>query len=90
METNGTISVLEKPEKRVPTAEDCGVRIHDSKMQAAVIIDGSLQTQNLPLCGQTAEDVQRILNEKSLALSDVFLMTTDSEGKAYIVRKEPA
>ena len=90
METNGTISVLEKPEKRVPTAEDCGVRIHDSKMQAAVIIDGSLQTQNLPLCGQTAEDVQRILNEKNLALSDVFLMTTDSEGKAYIVRKEPA
>ena len=88
METNGTISVLEKPEKRVPNAKECGVRTRDSKMEATVISDGVLQPVNLALCRQNEKTVQQRLQEKKLAVSDVFLMTLDGEGKAYIVKKE--
>ena len=50
VETNGTVSVLEKPEKRAPSVEQLGIKAEDNKLEAVVISDGELLKASLTLC----------------------------------------
>ncbi|MBQ2212780.1 MAG: DUF421 domain-containing protein, partial [Ruminococcus sp.] len=61
VETNGSISVLEKPQNRVPTAQDLGVTIDDKKLEAAVVCDGELLDDGLKLCSGSRMQVDNIL-----------------------------
>ncbi len=72
METNGSLSVLEKPDKP----------------QAAVISDGRLDKNALQLCRHSAEDVEKILKKNHTKIEDVFLMTLNSSGDCRIFKKE--
>lgn len=88
VETNGSVSVLEKPEKRKPSAEDLGVNIQDNKIETVVVNDGAILENSLKLCEKTSKDVNKILNKKHMALKDVFLMTLDALGNYNIIKKE--
>ena len=88
VETNGTVSVLEKPEKRKPTAEDFQISIPDSKLEAMVISDGRLIETALPLCSQSKDSVENVLKNEKLRQSDVLIMTLDGLGNYNIILKE--
>ena len=88
METNGVLSVLEKPAKRVPTAEESGVVIADKKIEAVVVSDGAWVESSLRLCGCTKQEIGNILQKKQIKLKDVFLMTMDGSGVCQIIRRE--
>lgn len=88
METNGSLSILEKPSKRVPNAEESGVKIDDTKLESAVINDGVLLKSALKLCNQSEEKVRHILKSSNLNQNEVFLMTLDGSGKLNIIKKE--
>lgn len=88
METNGSLSVLEKPSKRVPNAEESGVKIDDTKLEAVVINDGILLPSALELCGQSEKKVQKILKQNNTTQNEVFLMTLDGSGSWNIIKKE--
>ena len=88
VETNGTVSVLEKPQCRVPTAEELGVEIEDNKFGAVVISDGELIEERLELCNKKKSDVDNILYENNIDMDDVFIMTLDGLGKYSIIQKE--
>ena len=88
VETNGTVSVLEKPEKRKPTAEDFKISIPDSKLEAMVISDGILIETALPLCSQSKDSVENVLKKEKLRQSDVLIMTLDGLGNYNIILKE--
>ena len=88
METNGSLSVLEKPSKRVPNAEESGVKIDDTKLEAVVINDGILLPSALELCGQSEKKVQKILKQNNTTQNEVFLMTLDGSGSCNIIKKE--
>lgn len=88
VETNGTVSVLEKPEKRKPTAEDFQISIPDSKLEAMVISDGRLIETALPLCSQSKDSVENVLKKEKLRQSDVLIMTLDGLGNYNIILKE--
>lgn len=88
METNGTVSVLEKPEKRAPNAGELGVKVEVNKAEAIVISDGNILRQSLKLCGQSEEHVLNILQENNIDLSDVFIMTLDGKGDYSIIKKD--
>ena len=88
METNGTVSVLEKPEKRVPNAKELGIMIDDNKTEAVVISDGEVLAKSIELCGQTKEAVFNILNKNNTKLEDVFIMTLDGSGSYNIIKKD--
>ena len=88
METNGALSILEKPQKRVPNAKESGVVIPDNKIEAVVINDGKLLENAPKLCGQSTETVQNILNKNHIDVSEVFIMTMDGSGAYHIIRKE--
>ena len=90
VETNGALSILEKPEKRVPNAEEAGVTIEDNKPEAVVVSDGKLLKEGLSLCQKDERKVVNILSENHIPINSVFLMTMDGSGAYRIIRKEEA
>ena len=88
VETNGVLSVLEKPSKRIPNAEESGMVIEDKKIEAVVVSDGAWVESSLRLCGSTKQEVNHILQKKQIKIDDVFLMTMDGGGVCQIIRKE--
>ncbi len=88
METNGVLSILEKPEKRVPNAEEIGAQIDDCKIEAVVISDGALIASSLKLCGKDKTFISNILKRNNIEIKDIFIMTLDGNGKYNIIRKE--
>lgn len=88
VETNGMVSVLEKPQHRIPDAEEMGVAIEDNKLETVVISDGKLLRDGMELCQTDSEQVKRLLEESGVRTEEVFLMTLDGKGNYQIVRKE--
>ena len=88
VETNGALSILEKPEKRVPNAEEAGVTIGDNKLEAVVVSDGKLLREGLSMCQKDERKVVNILSENHISMDSVFLMTMDGNGAYRIIRKE--
>ena len=88
VETNGSVSVLEKPEKRTPVASDFGIKIKDNKIETVVVNDGVILDNSLDLCHKTKKDVSDVLNYENIRLSDVFIMTMDAIGKYNIILKD--
>lgn len=88
METNGSISVLKKPEKRQPTADDMNIEIEDNKIEAVVINDGEILDNSLELCKKTKSDVYDILKKENAKVSDIFIMSLDGVGNYNIVYKQ--
>ena len=88
VETNGTLSVLEKPQKRTPNAEELGVTVNDIKPDSVVISDGKLLDSREALCECKKEDVVKILSENNIPLDKVFIMTVDPDGGYSVINKE--
>ena len=88
VETNGSVSVLEKPEIRKPTAKDFGIEIEDNKIETVVVNDGQILDNSLNLCLKKKEDVYEILQKENAKLKDVFLLTMDALGNYNLVWKE--
>ena len=88
VETNGSISVLEKPQNRVPTAQNLGVTIGDNKLEAVVVCDGELLDDGLKLCSGSRKQVDNILQKNNTELSEVFILTLDGNGKYNLIAKE--
>ncbi len=51
VETNGKLSVLKKPEKDIPTAEELGIKTNDKGLEVVVISDGEISKYSLKICG---------------------------------------
>ncbi len=88
VETNGKVSVLEKPESRKPSAKDLGVKIQDNKIETVVVSDGVILDNSLNLCEKTRENVNSILKNEKIQLNSVFLMTLDALGNYNIIQRE--
>lgn len=88
METNGMLSVLEKPGKRVPNAEESGVTIEDNKLETVVVSDGEIIDSSVNMIQNGKEQVRNILQKNQTDLKDVFIMTLDGSGTYKIIKKE--
>lgn len=88
VETNGSISVLKKPEKRQPTAENLNIQIQDKKIQAVVINDGEILDNSLDLCQKDENYIYKILKKEKKKVSDIFIMTLDDIGNYNIILKD--
>lgn len=88
VETNGKISVLQKPEKRTPNAQELGVTIEDTGIDAVVISDGVYLDNSMKLCGFTRKKIDNILTENNVKLDEVFIMTGNKTGQYNIIRMD--
>lgn len=87
-ETNGKLSVLQKPEKRTPTLGDLNIVVPDDGIEAVVINDGNFLDNSIKLVNADKNVLKKLLKRKHLEEKDVFIMTWDKSGNYKIVRKE--
>ena len=90
VETNGKLSVIKKPDKEQPTAGMLAVALPNTGIETVVISDGVVSQFSLQLCGKTTEWLFQVLSGQHLAVKDVFLMTANTKGDFFIVKKEKA
>ncbi|MDO4397544.1 MAG: DUF421 domain-containing protein [Oscillospiraceae bacterium] len=88
METNGSVSLLLKPEKRGVTAQDMNITVKDSGFLCPVIIDGRIIGKHLSNCGFSRKKLDSALKKANLSQNEVLLMTVDKNGKTEIIKKE--
>lgn len=88
VETNGKISVLQKPEKRNVTLENLNIKAEDNKLETVVISDGVILDNSLRLCNSSRQAVDKILYQENINMDDVFIMTLDGGGNYKIITKD--
>ncbi len=90
VETNGTLSVLLRPEERGVTVSYIEKEPKDAGMPFVVVSDGEAAASGMREAGLDRAALNGILSKNHLRLEDVFLMTCDKNGKIFYVRKETA
>lgn len=88
VETNGKLSVLKKPEKDIPTAEELGIKTNDKGLEVVVISDGEISKYSLKICGLSRDWLFDTLKKENTELNDVFLMIANGQGEYKIIEKE--
>lgn len=88
METNGSVSLLLKPEKRGVTVQDMNITVKDSGFLCPVIVDGRIIGKHLSSYGFSRKKLDSALKKAKLSQDEVLLMTVDKNGKTEIIKKE--
>lgn len=88
VETNGTISVMLKPEYEPVTREDLSLESPDSGMPCAVIIDGRIIKTDFNSCNMTMEKLKKIIKKDKINVENTLLMTIDKKGNKTIIGKD--
>ena len=87
-ETNGSLSVLLKPEKRPLSAKDACKAPPDTGVATAVIMDGKLIDAKLAECGVTEQQVRHMIEKAGVKQEDVFLLTVNKLGQVNLIERD--
>lgn len=88
VETDGTLSVLLKPDARVPQAAALGAKEPDNGIPCVVISDGHILESEFKECNMTKQKLLALLQKKHIHLENVLLMTLDRNGNMHLIEKE--
>jgi len=88
VETNGKLSVFQKPAYQKPTAKDLQVKLPDDGMPVVVVSDGRLMPWAMELCRVDEAWVRATLKNQNCPLEKAFLMTADKARHFYLVKKD--
>jgi len=85
LETNGKISVLQKPEYRNITKQDLSVpTLPETKLPIELIMDGEIITENLKQNKISEIKLQSEIKKRNLKTSDVMYAVLAANGNIYI------
>ena len=89
LETNGTLSIVPKPEATAPIAKDLNIKVPQSGgIPSILIMDGHIVERTLKEKKMDESQVNSILKGYQLPIKEVFVMTIDDDGKTYMVKRE--
>lgn len=89
VETNGSLSVLQKFSARPVTGGDLGLQPPDGDAPSAIVIsDGDIVPRALQYCNLTEDWLRNILKKEGHAPQDIFLMNCWRNARYTIVLKE--
>lgn len=83
IEPNGQLSVLLKSQKLPITPSDLQIPTNYKGLTIDLINDGQVIQDNLNLLGLTSDWLQNTLQEKNIAINQVFYAELDSSGELY-------
>lgn len=87
LETNGTISVLQKDDATPPSLKALRGQA-DEGMSHALIIDGEIQQKSLRLIEKTEKWLLAHLKKENISLAEVFLLTVNDKGEICTIKKD--
>ncbi len=88
LETNGSLSVIPKADKRQPTASELGLPHTQTFLPHVIVADGKLYETHMKEAGVDKNWLAGQLKENKIrSVKDVFLLTVDENKKVTIKRK---
>lgn len=87
LETNGQISVIEKPNKRSIIPEDIGITPEYEGLSYDLVIDGKVMTDNLKILNKTYEWLETEVLKFGYKPKDALLVTIDGRGQVFSQKK---
>lgn len=87
VETDGTLSVLLKPEKRTATVNDVNAKPDSKGLPRILISDGRIIESQINKSVMEKTEVEKILKKHKLGRKDVLLLTVDENGNVNIIKK---
>ena len=88
VETNGNLSVMLKADKTPISLSALEETPEEKGIPAVVVSDGRYIYSNFNLCGITKKEVDNILKEENLTVSQVMVMTLDKKRNKIIIPKK--
>ncbi|MCB2294236.1 DUF421 domain-containing protein [Clostridium algoriphilum] len=84
METTGDINVSLKADKKPVTSYDLGIKVASKSEPQTVILDGNILREGLTNSGLNQRWLKTELENKGVALENVFIGQVDSSGDLYV------
>ncbi len=86
VETDGTLSVLLKPEKRNASVSDVGAEPDTKGLPITLISDGRILSSEVKKSCMDEDEVKELLKREHLKRSDVMLLTVDNAGNINLIK----
>lgn len=90
IETDGTLSVLQKSGELPATASQVGADDGKSGLNGLIISDGSVDKHSAELLGWTTHKIAMALQSENVTIDDVFIMSGNADGDFKIVKRVTA
>ena len=87
VETDGSLSVLLKPEKRTASVEDVNAEPDTKGLPRVLISDGRIIDVQIKKSVMTKEEIEKLLKKHKIGSKDVLLLTADDNGNINIIKK---
>ncbi len=89
IETNGSISVLQKAQYKPLTADDVGISVKEKGMPITVVMDGKPVNEYFNECKIKDSEIELILKTENRKAEKIMLLTIDDAGNTFLIEKEP-
>ena len=90
VETNGTVSVMQKPAYQPAGKGDVGAASPAADPPQMLVADGQLREEALQALGRDKAWLESLLHGAGIRLQEVFLLTADRDGVRTLTRKGAA
>lgn len=87
IETNGSISVLQKAEEAPVTPKQLKLSVDENSTPIAVVIDGKPVTEYFSTEKIKNSKTELVVNNENKDIKDIMLLTIDEDGNTYLIPK---
>ena len=87
VETNGSISVLQKPEEAPVTPKQMKLSVKDESVPVTVVIDGKPVTEYFGEEKIDSHRIEFIVKNTGRDIQDIMLLTVDDKGNTFVIPK---
>ena len=87
LETNGELTVIQKPEKRALTPEDMNILPEYEGIPYDLIVDGKIMQKNLQAIGKDKEWLKKQVQKFKMQPHEVLVATMDGKGNFFCQKK---
>lgn len=87
IETNGSISVLQKAEEAPVTPKQLKLSVDENSTPIAVVIDGKPVTEYFSTEKIKNSKIELVVNNENKDIKDIMLLTIDEDGNTYLIPK---
>ena len=87
LETNGQVTVIQKPDKRNTITADFNIQPEYEGIPYDLVIDGKIMYDNLKQIGKNYEWLRKQVNKFNIKPEEALLVTLDGKGQMFCQRK---
>ena len=88
LETNGEITVMQKPEKRNTTPADFNITPEYEGIPYDLVVDGKIMDKNLKAIGKNREWLKKQVEKFKMKPEEALVITLDGKGQIFCQKKE--